>query len=136
MPHASEARCRRVYADLARGELERARDLLAADVVCHIPGRSSLAGDFYGRDEVLEILRRLAAVSGGTSMIRAEDVLANDRHVAVLAEHRCQLGSETYEGRGITVARMENGEAVEVWVLAGDPYGADEFRELVAAATP
>ncbi len=78
-------------------------ELLADHVVCHIAGRSRLAGDLHGTDDVLALLGRLAAVSDGTYTIRADDVLANDRHV------------------------------VEIWVHAVDPYAADEFRELVAA---
>ena len=136
MAHPNEERFRRVYDDLACGELASARDLLADDVVCHVPGRSSLAGDFRGPDDVVAILTRLSDVSDGTYTSRAADVLANDRHVVVLEEHACEFGGERYEGRGVTVARMEDGRAAEVWVHADDPYGADEFRELVVAAKP
>jgi uncharacterized protein len=134
--HPYEERFRRVYADLAQGRLESASALLGNEVVCHIPGRSALSGDFRGRDDVLGILARLSTVSGGTYRIEPLDVLANDRHVVVLEDHACEIDGDRFEGRGVTVARMDGGRAVGVWVHPADPYGADEFRDLVAASAP
>jgi ketosteroid isomerase-like protein len=133
MGHVSEGRFREAYAALEQGDLVPVEGLLAPDVVAHVPGRSSLSGDLEGVEQILGFLAALFDATGGTYRITARDVLANDDHVVVLEGHSCVLAGERHEGSGVTVYRMRDGQAAELWVHAGDPYGSDTFRELVAA---
>ena len=48
------ARQRAMY---ARGDLEAAEELLAENVVWHVPGTSPIAGDYRGREAVSEYFR-------------------------------------------------------------------------------
>lgn len=71
MAHPNEAVVRRAYEAQARGDIEGYIDLLSEDFVLHIPGRSQIAGDYRGKEEVRRHFREIAEISGGTSARRS-----------------------------------------------------------------
>jgi ketosteroid isomerase-like protein len=50
----------------------------ARDVVWRVPGTTVMSGEYRGRREVVEFLRRTSLETGGTYGSRLETVLAND----------------------------------------------------------
>jgi len=130
-----EERFRTAYRGLSRGELSAAADLMADDVIVHIPGRSVLSGDLRGKDAVLEMLSRMAKVTGGSYRMVPHDLVGRDDLVVVFEDQSCRFEGETYAGRSVTVSRLHDGKAVEVWVYPEDQYGADDFNEMVTSSS-
>lgn len=62
--------------------------LFAEDAVWHVPGVSSMAGDYRGRDEIVAFLRRTGELTGGTYRVELLWVVADDRHVVAVYRAR------------------------------------------------
>jgi ketosteroid isomerase-like protein len=65
-------------------DMETLSELFDADVVWHIPGTSTLAGEIRGRDSLWRWFDRLREVTGGTFTLEDHDILATDDHVVAL----------------------------------------------------
>jgi hypothetical protein len=114
-----EARAQRDYASLAA--------LLTEAVVWHVPGRSAISGEYRGKDEVMEYVRRRRDLAADTFEITVNDVLANDEHGLVIASGRAKRRGKTVEWRAHGVYRFEDGKIAECWVLPENQAIFDEI---------
>ena len=112
---------------LAGRDMDTLRELFDADIAYHVPGRSPLASDYRGPDEVLGLFARIFEVSGGTYQAELHDAVANDAHTVALFTARGQREGTTLEDRNVLVAHVRNGKLAEVWVFAEDLYAFDAF---------
>ena len=69
----------------AGGPVEPVAELLAPDIVWHVPGRSPIAGDHRGRDAVLAYFRRRRELASSTFVMHPKGVLADGDAVAPAA---------------------------------------------------
>jgi ketosteroid isomerase-like protein len=128
-PHASLIRDfhdaqNRFYAG---GDQEAAAAMLARDVAWHVPGRSPIAGDHRGRDEVLRYFAARRERAAGTFRIGVRDVIAGDEHTVVLAEGRVQRDGQSFAWQTANVFRVAEGKIAECWVLPYDLYAFDRI---------
>jgi ketosteroid isomerase-like protein len=85
MAHPNEDLVREGFAAFGRGDMDVLRKrFFADDVRWHVSGRSSLAGDYEGPEQVIQYFGRVFELTGGTFSIELHDVLANDEHAAAL----------------------------------------------------
>jgi len=128
MPESAyESLVRRTYRDFESGDLDLLAVVMAKEVVWHEPGRSSLAGDYKGPEEVLGFLGELRTRTGGTFKIEVLDVLSEPERAVVL-----QRETATKDQKGLDVIaavdfEVHNGKITEVTVYHHDTYGFDEF---------
>jgi uncharacterized protein len=115
----------------AGGDQEPVSVMLTDDVTWHVPGRSGIAGDYRGRDEVLRYFATRRALAGATFHIHVRGVLADDERAAILATGEVGLGGETLTWRTVAVFRMSEGRIAECWVL---PYHQGAFDDIWSAA--
>jgi uncharacterized protein len=127
MAHPNEELVRRGYEAFANGDMDTMRQVLDPDVIWHAPGRSPLAGDFRGVDEVLGYFGRSMEATQGTLRVELQDVLVNDRGAAVVQRSTGQRNGKSLDDVGVNTFRIQDGRAVEVWQHWGNPYAADEF---------
>ena len=78
--HPNAALVRRAYAGQARGDLDAWLALLSDDFVLRVPGRSRIAGEYRGREEMRRHFGEIAELSGGTFRTSVHDVTASDEH--------------------------------------------------------
>jgi hypothetical protein len=111
----------------AGGDQAPAGALLAEDVAWHVPGRSAIAGDYRGRDEVLRhfVVRR--ELARATFRIAVRGVLADDGRAVIFAGCQVQRDSKTFEWETASVFRIAEGKIAECWVLPYDQYAFDEI---------
>jgi len=109
-------------------DFEAAYGLYAEDVVGHVPGRSSRAGELHGRTAVREYIEAARAVSQDHDVeLEVIDVLTSaDRFAFVLVE-RFRLGDRTVDIRRANVYRVAGGRIAEVSVYEADQYEVDEL---------
>ena len=118
--HPNERLLREEY----RARVERDDRALAAmfadDVAWHVPGRSAIAGEYRGREQVMEYVRRRRALADDTFEITVEDVLANDKHGLVIAGGSCVRDGNRLEWRAHGLYRFDHHRIAECWVLPED----------------
>jgi ketosteroid isomerase-like protein len=127
MSHPNEEILRRGYEAFGKGDLATVMSIFDEDIVWHSPGRSPLAGDFKGHQQVQEFFGRIFEVSGGTFSNEVHEILANDEHAAVMLRSRAQRPGKSLDAVTCHVWHLRNGKATEFWNLTLDPYAADEF---------
>jgi uncharacterized protein len=105
--------------------------MLTDDVTWHVPGRSAIAGDYRGRDEVLRYFAARRELAGATFRIHVRGVLTDDKRAAILASGEVELGGETSTWGTVVVFRMAHGRIAECWVL---PYDQGAFDDVWSSA--
>ena len=81
MAHPNAELVRSGYEAFQRGDVEGALAAFADDIVFHIPGRSPVAGDYHGHQEVMGFFGKLFESSSGTFRVDIHDITGTDEHV-------------------------------------------------------
>jgi ketosteroid isomerase-like protein len=81
--HSNAALTRRVFAAFGNNPMAISA-ALARDVVWRVPGNTVMSGEYHGRREVVEFLRRTASETGGTYRSRLHTVFADDDWVVAI----------------------------------------------------
>jgi ketosteroid isomerase-like protein len=127
MAHPNEDLIRRGFDAFAKGDMDTLRELLDVDIAYHVPGRSPLAGEYHGPDEVLGLFARIFELSGGTYQVELHDAVANDEHTVALFTARGQREGTTLDDRSVLVSHVRDGRFTEVWLFSEDLYAVDAF---------
>ena len=93
--HPNALACRRTADAFRSADQAALGALLAIDVVWHVPGTHSMAGEIRGRDQ---LVAWLAQVRAQGYWLTEHDVLGNDEHVcalSVMGAHRDGVDVET-----------------------------------------
>lgn len=125
--HPNATLVRRGYDAFNTADIEAMGDVLAEDVVWHEPGRSVLAGDYKGGDQVLGLLRRLHDLSGGTFAVELIDLLVDAERVTAFQRLTGQRGAMTLDTVDVVDFEIHRGRITEVTVYQSDTYAFDEF---------
>jgi uncharacterized protein len=75
--HPNAAVVRRVFAAFGKDAMAVSA-AFARDIVWRVPGHTAMSGEYRGRREVVEFLRRTGLETGGTYRSRLHTVFAND----------------------------------------------------------
>jgi uncharacterized protein len=75
--HPNAALTRRVFAAFGKNAMAISA-ALARDIVWRVPGNTSMSGEYHGRREVVEFLRRTGLETNGTYRSSLHTVFAND----------------------------------------------------------
>jgi hypothetical protein len=111
----------------AGGDQEPAGALLAEDVAWHVPGRSAIAGDYRGHDEVLRHFAGRREFAHGTFRITVRGVLADDERAVIFAGGETSRDGNRLAWETVAVFRVVAGKIAECWVLPYDQYRFDEI---------
>jgi ketosteroid isomerase-like protein len=121
---------RRAYAAFAAGDMATVGELIAADVVWHVGGKSELAGDYRGTDAVFGFFSKIMELTGGTFHIDVHDILASDEHTAVLCTVHGTRNGKTLEDRAVHITHPDSeGRVREFWGFQEDQAADDAFWE-------
>ena len=127
MVHPNEELLRNAYDAQGRGDIEAYLALLSDDFVLHMPGRSRIAGDYPGKDEVRRHFREVAELSGGTFRTELHDVLATDDHAVGLVGARAEREGRVVQLPRVHVWHVRDGRLAELWVHPADQYEFDAY---------
>jgi ketosteroid isomerase-like protein len=109
------------------GPVEPLTDLLAEDVRWHVPGRSAIAGDYTGRDQVLAYFTRRRALAEATFRLEVREVVARADLVFQLVGGTVERSGESHSWETAGVLRVSGGRIHECWLLPFDQYLFDEI---------
>lgn len=109
-----------------RGDIDGFAAAFADDVIVHIPGRSSLAGDYKGKDQFLELFQRFLERTPEYTF-EPHAYFADDEHGVSLQRSHYKRGSEMLDGNDTFVCHFRDGKVSEFWFMSEDPYAVDAF---------
>ena len=109
-----------------RGDVEGFLSHMADDVIIHMPGKSSLAGEYKGKDQFVEVFQRFMERTPEYTF-EPHAYLADDEHGIILQRSHYKRGDETLDTNDTFVAHFRDGKISEMWISTDDPYGVDEF---------
>jgi ketosteroid isomerase-like protein len=115
------------YEAFNTADVERLTPLFDESVRWHVPGRSSLAGNYEGRDATFGFFGRLGQETGGTFQAQLRDLVAGGDLVVGLHDSRAKRGDKTLDVSVALVFQMQGGTIVEAWEHYGDMYAWDDF---------
>src|SRR5213596_741568 len=101
--------------------------MLSDTIAWHVPGRSAIAGHYYGKEQVLDYFRRRSEHASGTFRIDLHAVLADDERAVVLAGGRAKRDGREVSWETAGVFRITDGKVAECWLLPFDQYAFDEI---------
>ena len=132
--HPNVARIRRTYDALREGDADAIRDLLADDLVWHIPGRHRFSGD-HGKAAMLAMYQTTMPEFSKTGKpvissfnIEVEDVVATDDWAFARVHWNHTRDGKRFDQRGIEVYRLNAaGQIAEFWAFMRDTIAFDDF---------
>jgi len=110
--------------DVARfGEI-----LLADDVVWHWPGRSSVSGDYQGREAALELLQGFHTLTANRLKVEPLDILEGENHLMSFTHVTADREGDHLDVIMADAMRFgDDGRVVEFWTLSNDQEAVDAF---------
>ena len=112
---ANEDTVRRGYEAFSRGDMDTLRSIMTPDVVQSVPGKSQIAGEHKGVDDVLGYYAQLFELSGGTLSVQLEstnvegDTVVSTHHATARREGRSWDTKEniTFSFAGDKITRLD-----------------------------
>lgn len=118
----------RLYAALDDGDLATVVELVAADVVLHVPGTHPLAGDHHGLDGFARFSAATTALTDDGEDIEVVDVLGSEERAAVYCRVTAtRAGRAPLDNMTVHVLRIVEGRVAEVWLHNFDEVAVSAF---------
>jgi ketosteroid isomerase-like protein len=118
---------RRGYEAFNSGDMKTLTELFDESAVWHMPGRSSLAGDYEGREAAFAYFGRLGQETGGTFRAELQHLLADGDRVVGIHHSRAERDGKKLDVGVCLVFQLENGRITEGTEHYRDLYAWDEF---------
>jgi len=119
---------RRFHEAQQRGDAATLADLMADDVVWHVPGRNPMSRDYHGKAEVAGFFARARELSGGTVRTELLDVLGGESYGVALVRVFAEREGRSLGGQFQAFTfRIEGDKIAEFWFMVEDRYAVDAF---------
>src|SRR2546425_9062310 len=114
----------RAYDAFNVGDMDTLIELFDESAVWHLPGRSSMAGDYQSRDATLAYFAQLGQETGGTFQAELQHLLADDQdRVVGLQRSTAQRDSKSLDVGNCIVFQLKDGRITD---------GREYFHDLYA----
>jgi len=123
----NQALIERAYDAFATGDIPTVLEILAEDILWHVPGRGPLSRDYHGHAEVLEFFGHFMELSEGTFRIAVDSVLTKDDRVIVLVTESAQRRTREWSSPQVHAWTIKDGRATVFRQFQGDQQTEDEF---------
>jgi uncharacterized protein (TIGR02246 family) len=111
-----------------RGDAATMAELMADDVVWHVPGRNPMSRDYHGKAQVAGFFGRARELSGGTVRTELLDVLGGESYGVALVRVFAEREGRSLGGQFQAFTyRIQDGRIAEFWFMVEDRYAVDAF---------
>jgi len=118
----------RAYEAFNTGDINTLIELFDESAVWHLPGRSSMANDYQGREATLAYFGQLAQETGGTFRAELERLIADDDdHVIGIQRSTADRNGKQLNVGNCIVFQLEDGRITDGREHFHDLYAWDEF---------
>ncbi len=108
------------------GDIEGFLGQFADDIVANMPGKSSLAGVYKGKDQFMEVFARFMEKAPEYTF-EPHAYFADDEHGVIMQRSHYKRGDETLDTNDMFVCHFRDGKIAEMWLTTDDAYGVDAF---------
>ena len=131
-PHVSFYR--RAHEAFSKGDADTIRDMLADDLVWHVPGRHRFAGD-RNKAQTMALFEEVIPEFSETGQpvmtsfnLNAERIVATDEWIFTWVHWNHSRNGKRFDQHGVEIYRMNpQGQIAEFWALMRDTAAFDEF---------
>jgi ketosteroid isomerase-like protein len=124
--HANEQLLRDLDQAQIRGDIEAFSGFFVDDVVVHYAGKSSLAGEYKGNDQLLEMFGRFLERAPEFTF-DPHAYFADDEHGVCLQRSHYKRGNEQLDTNDVVIYHFRDDKVSEVWLLSYDEDAVDAF---------
>jgi len=118
----------RAYDAFNVGDLNTLNELFDESAVWHLPGRSSMAKDYQGRDATLAYFGQIGQETGGTFQAELQQLFAgDDGRVIGLQRSTAERNGKRLDVGNCIVFELKDGKVVDGREHFNDLYAWDEF---------
>lgn len=119
---------RRAYDAFNAGDIDTLVEIFDESIVWHLPGRSSMAKDYEGRDATLAYFGEIGEKTGGTFQAELQHLLADDDdHVVGIQRSTGERDGKRLDAINAIVFELKDGRVVDGREHFHDLYAWDEF---------
>jgi ketosteroid isomerase-like protein len=119
---------RRAYQAFNAADIDTLTELFDENVVWHLPGRSTMADDYQGRDATLAYFGQIGERTGGTFQAELKDLFAaDDGRVVGLQRSTADRDGKHLDVGNCIVFELKDGRVVDGREHFNDLYAWDEF---------
>jgi uncharacterized protein len=119
---------RRAYEAFNKADIDTLTEVFDENMVWHLPGRSSMADDYQGRDATLAYFGQIGERTGGTFQAELQDLFAaGDDRVIGLQRSTGDRDGKHLDVSNCIVFKIEDGKVVDGREHFNDLYAWDEF---------
>jgi hypothetical protein len=127
--HQNEKIIRMMDEAQSKGDFQTMFSVFADDVVAHMGGRSKLAGDVKGKEQLQGLFGRMMQATGENVRVETHDVVAGDEHGFMLHHVHGERGGRSIEIHSTDIFHFSGGKISEAWFNNEDPYTADAWYD-------
>ena len=110
----------------AGGPREPLHEVLTEDIVWVVPGRNAIAGEYRGRDAVIDYFTRRRELADRSFRMHPGEVLVGDGdHVAVLTDGTATIDGVEHHWSTVGLYRLREGRVAACWLLPLDAAAFD-----------
>jgi uncharacterized protein len=109
----------------AGGDASALEAVLHPDVVWHVPGRNTIAGDHRGIAEVMAYMTRRRELSERSFRMQTRELLIGPTHFASLTDGSAVISGVRHEWSTIGLYRRHQGQIIECWLIPFDQPAFD-----------
>lgn len=125
---------RRAYSDFESGDLDLLRTVMWDHAVWHEPGRSVLAGDYKGHEEIMGLLAQLRDRSCGTFKAEILAAVADEERTVIIQRETADREGAHLDVMSAVEFEIHAERITEATVYHGDSYQFDEFWGATAGS--
>jgi len=119
---------RRLMSAYAAADIEVIDQLLADEVVFHVPGRHPLSGTYVGKTEVFGYMRQVAALNESSDGgFEVHSVTGDDDHAVSLVTGTIQKDGVRFVRPTVHVFHVNGTQVTEFWEASLDQHAEDQF---------
>lgn len=118
---------KQVYEAFTTGDMDRLAELIAPDVVWHVPGTNLISGEYTSREAIFGCFNKIFELSKGTYRPEIHDILANDDHTVALLHATARHGEKTLDQDYAFIFHVRDGQIAETWEAWTEGPAWNEF---------
>jgi ketosteroid isomerase-like protein len=120
---------RRFFMSCSVNDFDTAAELLSPQATYSVPGHGPISGAFHGRAEITRHLTRLLELTKGTlDVLKWDDWMMGESHLAVLRYAQAQSNGRIYKGHQLFLVAFDPGDLLaDIQVFFEDQDAIDRF---------